>query len=289
MLPLSVSEKLLLLAGGAQLPASTIKHAAIEELISEGIVSVRIAGRTKRTFYISDRTALDTWLYNRYSINDLGEYIRVLKDTGAGRADLVLVSNDSKAQSKRTYQGFLLNSYTPIQCSLNGQPLTVHPAPGTFHFVYDFEHFVPAADTVVVGIENMENFRHADKLAYLFSDIKPLFVCRYPQEQAKDLIKWLTSIPNAYLHFGDYDFGGINIYLREYRKYLHDRASFFIPAKIEELIARHGNSKLYDRQQLLQGDGVEESIQSLVTLLHLHKKGLEQEALLIYDNVDFTV
>ena len=47
---------------------------------------------------------------------------------------------------------------------------------------------------------------------------KILFVCRYPQ--SNDLIKWLQSIPNRYLHFGDLDFAGINIYLNEFKKYL---------------------------------------------------------------------
>ncbi|MCA6071324.1 MAG: hypothetical protein LE168_02900 [Endomicrobium sp.] len=67
--------------------------------------------------------------------------------------------------------------------------------------------------------------------------MRPLFVSRYPQNQSKDLIKWLQSIPNNYLHFGDFDFAGIGIYLNEYKKYLTDKAMFLIPENIEKFIA----------------------------------------------------
>jgi hypothetical protein len=281
MIPLSVSEKLLRLAGGEQLPASTLKHAIVDELIAEGIILERISGRTKRTLYITDTKVLDLWLYNRHTIDNLSEYIAVLKNETATRADLVLATNDSKTQSKRTYKGFLVNSYEPVTCTLNGQPFIVHPQAGTFQFIYDFETFIPATDVTIVGIENMENFRFVDKQAYLFQDIKPLFVSRYPQEQGKDLMKWLLSIPNKYLHFGDYDFAGINIYLSEYKKHLNERASFFIPANIEELLNKYGKPKLYDTQQLSQAEIVEDGIKNLIALLHKHKRGLEQEVFLI--------
>ncbi len=277
MIPLSVSEKLLRLAGGEQLPASTLKHAIVDELIAEGIISERITGRTKRTLYIADSKTLDLWLFNRHTINNLSEYIAVLKNETATRADLVLATNDSKTQTKRTYKGFLVNSYEPVTCTLNRQPFIVHPQAGTFQFIYDFENFVPAPDATIVGIENMENFRFVEKQAYLFENIKPLFVCRYPQEQSKDLMKWLLSIPNPYLHFGDYDFAGINIYLSEYKKHLNKRASFFIPADIEELLNKYGKPKLYDTQQLSQAEIVEDGIKNLIALLHKHKRGLEQE------------
>ncbi|MES2703740.1 MAG: hypothetical protein V4649_13950 [Bacteroidota bacterium] len=281
MLTLSLCEKLLRLANGEHLPASTVSNAVVDELISEGIITERITGRTKRTLYIADATSLSNWLSNRYAISDLDEYVRTKKDPSATRADLVHASNDSKTQSKRTYKGFLVNSYQPITCTLNREAFVVHPATGSFQFVYDFETFVPAADVTVVGVENMESYRHIDKQAGLFRAINPLFVCRYPQQQSNDLMKWLRSLPNPYVHFGDYDFAGINIYYGEYKKHLGERSTFFIPTNIEELMATYGNRKLYDTQKLLYPADMEPGIQALVHLIHQHKKGLEQEALLI--------
>lgn len=76
-------------------------------------------------------------------------------------------------------------------------------------------------------IEDPSNFRHLQKQRKLFGDIHPLFVSRCPQ--SKDLIKWLQTIPNRYLHFGDFDFAGLNIYINEFKKHLHDIASFYLP------------------------------------------------------------
>ncbi|MBC7555295.1 MAG: hypothetical protein H7257_15095 [Taibaiella sp.] len=279
-LPLAIAEKLQLLTGGEQLPASRLKHPVIEEMLRDEVLQSRLAGRTKSTLYLPDTTAFANWLYNRYNIRDLELYIRTLQDEELTRGQLVQATGDSKAAVIRTFKGFLINSYMPVHCTLGGEPYIVQPVPGTFSFMYDYERFVPSADVTIVGIENAENFRHIAALRYLFDDIKPLFVCRYPQGQSRDMIKWLLAIPNPYLHFGDYDFAGINIYQQEFRRHLQGRATFFIPPRIEVLLEKYGNPALYDRQQLNEAHLEEEAVQYLITLLHRHKKGLEQEVFL---------
>ncbi|PQJ08906.1 hypothetical protein CJD36_021805 [Flavipsychrobacter stenotrophus] len=280
MITLSIAEKLLQLIDGEQLPASQARHTLIDELINEGIVLVRITGRTKSLLYIVDKTAIANWLFNRFQINDVSAYINTLKNDQATRTDLVLAGNDSKLQSKRTFKGFLVNSYLPIDASLNSKAITINPEPGTFQFIYDFEKLIPAADVVIVGIENAENFRWIEKQQHLFKGIKPLFISRYPQEQSRDVIKWLLTIPNNYLHFGDLDFAGINIYMQEYKKHLGIRASFYVPDNIEALLEKYGNKGLYDRQKLNDISTVEQGILDLIVLLHKYKKWLEQELLI---------
>ena len=281
MIPLSIAKKLALLAQGAQLPASGLKHIVIDELISEGIIVARMAGRTKSTLHLPDVNALSNYLYNKWSIGDLPLYVQTHENEDATRGDLIAASNDSKAALRRTFKGFLVNSYTPVSCLLNDIPIVIYPPGGTFQFISDFEHFVPPQDVVIVGVENAENFRLVEKQQHLFADMTVLFVSRYPQQQSGDVMKWLLSLPNRYLHFGDYDLAGINIYLQEYKRHLNDRASFFIPPNIEELIEKHGNRRLYDQQQLNNAAITEDSLKQHISLIHKHKKGLEQEALLI--------
>ncbi len=280
-LPLSIAEKLNLLAQGEQLPASRLSHSLIDELVEEGIIDIRITGRTKNTLYVPDVVAFSNYLHNKWNIASLSDYILTLKNATATRADLIAVSNDSKTIARRTFQGFLVNSYMPVACTMNGVPLIIHPQAGTFQFVYDFEGFIPAADAVIVGVENAENFRHIVRQQYLFKDTKTLFISRYPQQQRGDVMKWLMSIPNRYLHYGDFDLAGINIYLHEYKCHLNKRASFFIPDNIAALMEKYGNRKLYDQQQLHDAVITEDDLQHLISLIHKHKKGLEQEALLI--------
>lgn len=276
-IPIHIAEKLLRLSEGELLPSSSAKHAVIEGLIQEGIIERK--GRIKKVLQLHDSRALANYLQNHHSINDLPLYIEACNKENVSRSELVSVSSDSKLIPVRTFKGFLVNSYLPIHASLNSQPILIHPLKGTFQFIYDFENFVLPIDITIVGVENAENFRYIHEQEYLFKGIKPLFICRYPQNQSKDLIKWLQRIPNNYLHFGDFDFAGISIYLNEYKKYLQNKAEFFLPDNIEMLIKDWGSRKRYDEQNadLYLQNTNESKLTDLAKLIHKYRKGLDQE------------
>ena len=278
-IPVHIAEKLLELTQCKTLPASSIKHSIIEEMVAEGLIER--TGRIQKTLSVVNMNALVIYLQNKYSINNLEKYISILHQKNISRGAATEVSGNSKLKNIRTFKGFLINCYNPIQATINGKSVTLTSVAGKFEFIYDFENFTIPQNVVVVGVENPENFRYIEKQRYLFDDINPLFVSRYPQNQSKDLMKWLLSIPNKYLHFGDFDFAGIGIYLNEYKKHLKNRATFFVPQNIENLIEKHGNKSLYDNQKVnfnLQSIN-EESLLILIEIIHKHKKCLEQELL----------
>ena len=279
--PVHIAEKLLQLLQGESIPSSLAKHSLIEDLVVEGIIERN--GRIKKSLFLSDSKALLTYLQNNYSINDLQLYIQVTKQENVLRSDLATASSDSKLIKIRTFKGFLINCYSPIHATLNGKQVTFNPVSGTFQFIYDFEKLMLSPDVTIIGIENPENFRHIDKQKYLFKDINPLFVSRYPQNQSKDLIKWLQSLPNNYLHFGDFDFAGIGIYLNEFKKHLAGRTAFFIPENIDKLIGDHGNKKRYDEQKInFEVKSIrEDKLLQLIDTIHKYRKGLDQELLII--------
>jgi len=165
------------------------------------------------------------------------------------------------------------------RCHLNQEQLLINPPTGSFLFLYDFEQFFVPEDITIVGVENPENFRYISKQKYLFEDIKPLFISRYPQNQNKDMIKWLQSIPNSYLHFGDLDFAGIGIYLNEFKKHLGNRSTFFVPDNAKDLFEKYGNKELYDNQRYNPDEGRidEPKLNQLIAMIHECKRGLEQE------------
>jgi hypothetical protein len=278
--PIHIAEKLLLLMQGESIPSSLAKHSLIDDLVLEGIIERK--GRIKKSLLLSDKKALQTFLQNIFSINDLQQYIEVSKKEDVTRSELVAISSDSKLRSVRTFKGFMVNCYFPIEATLDSKQFILNPVDGTFQFIYDFEKFILPPDITIVGIENPSNFRHIGKQKYLFNDIKPLFVSRYPQNQSKDLIKWLQSIPNKYLHFGDFDFAGIGIYLNEFKKHLGDKTIFFTPKNIDNLIADFGNKKRYDEQKInFEEKSIrEENILLLINTIHKCRKGLDQEILI---------
>ncbi len=279
-IPVHIAEKLVQLLQGVSIPSSLAKHSLIDELVFEGIIERK--GRIKKSLLLSDSKALHTYLQNNFSINNLQQYIQVTKQENVLRSDLVIASSDSKLMKIRTFKGFLINCYSPIPATINGNQITLNPVSGTFQFIYDFENLMLSPDITIVGIENPENFRHINRQKYLFRDIKPLFVSRYPQNQSKDLIKWLQSIPNNYLHFGDFDFAGIGIYLNEFKKHLDNRTSFFVPVNIDNLINDHGNKKRYDVQKInfAVKSIQEDKLLQLIDTIHKYRKGLDQELLI---------
>ena len=280
-IPVHIAEKLLQLSQGEVIPSGKAKHALIEELVSERIIER--TGRIQKKLTIVDNKPLFLYLQNKHGINDLKKYIEVYQKENLQRNELVEISSNSKLKQVRTFKGFLVNSYIPIQATLNGNPITINFTEGTFQFIYDFENFIPDENVTIVGIENPENFRYIEKQKHLFKEIQPLFVSRYPQNQSKDLVKWLQSIPNNYLHFGDFDFAGIGIYLNEYKRHLEKKALYFTPNNIEELIKLNGNRKLYNEQNInFKVELINErDLLKLIETIHKYRKGLEQEILIV--------
>ena len=84
------------------------------------------------------------------------------------------------------------------------------------------------------------------------------------------------------MHFGDFDFAGIAIYLNEYKRQLEKKALFFVPKNIEDLIKINGNRKLYNEQNInFKVERInEENLLKLIKTIHKYRKGLEQEILI---------
>jgi len=278
-LPIHIAKKLQqLLQPGTSIASSSMQHAVVTKMLEDGLLQKQQTGKTKALLFIQNKENVAAYLSNHFCISNLQHYIEILEGEEQSRAANVAVSGNSKLQSVRTFKGFLVNSYDAIDASLNGNPIIIHPSPGSYTFIHDYENFIPDPAVIIVGIENPENFRQVEKQRYLFLNIKILFVSRYPQNN--DLIKWLTAIPNHYLHFGDLDFAGIHIYQTEYKKYLGEKASFFLPDNAELLLKKFGNRSLFNRQYSSTQDYTlksEKNVQEVLRLLLKYKKALEQE------------
>lgn len=276
---MAISASIQALMAGEQVAGSKLNGNLLSELMAEGLLLV-IARGSRKSYRARDIEAL-----KRYLI-DKDESFRMLEaNTADSRASMAAETGNSKLVSVRSCPGFPINSYEPIECSLHGKPFMVNPQEGSFLFVTDWETFVIPEEVIVMGIENMENFRMIRQQRSFFEDYlkvhgmsgKILFMSRYPQ--SLDLRKWLTSIPNHYIHFGDYDLAGINIFLSEFQQYIgKDRSSFLIPDDIE-LRLKSGSKSRYDEQYNRFKDMKSDSqeIQHLIELIHQERKGYDQE------------
>lgn len=277
---INIAKKILLLIQGEIIPYGQLKSKVIDQMIENGILNMRLQGRSKKTIFTKRPEAVTNFLSSSLGINDLNTYINNIEN-GETRAENIVASSNSKSSLRRTFKGFIVNCFSPIEAKINGSEFIIKPQEGTYSYIHDFEDFRIPPHTLVIGVENPENFRFISNQTHLFGEESILFVSRYPQ--SKDLITWLQSIPNKYLHFGDFDFEGIRIFRDEYLQYIKNRASFFIPPNIEQLLFKYGNKGLYDTQYKANTSislNLNNDIEKLITLFHKYKKCLEQEVLI---------
>jgi mutator protein MutT len=271
---MAISASIQALIAGEQVAGSRISRKMLEELMDEGLLSVVTRG-SRKSYRARDIEALKRFLI------DKDESYRMLDiNASDSRASMAAETGNSKLVMVRSCPGFPVNSYEPITCSLSGNEIVVNPPEGGFVFIDNWQQFTIPNDVVVVGIENMENFRmirHQRKLfESVLGDTPLLFVSRYPQ--SKDLRKWLQGITNRYVHFGDFDLAGINIFLTEFQQFLGARSSFFIPSDIEKRL-QIGSQDRYNNQlsrfRDLKCD--ENRIQAIIDLINKYHKCYDQE------------
>ncbi len=275
---MAISATIKALVRGELVAGSRIGVKLLNELLAEGLLQVVAQGSRK------SYRACDTEQLLRYLI-DQDERYRLLETASTeSRSDLAAETGNSKLLTIRSCPGFPVNTYDPVSCLLNGREYTICPQEGSFVFITDWKFFVVPEDIVVVGIENMENFRLIrQQRQWLESQLGPhsyLFVSRYPQ--STDLRSWLMSISNKYIHFGDFDLAGIHIYQKEFQQYLGDRSSFLIPEDIEMRLQK-GAAERYNAQyeRFRELHSAQSEIQHLIDLIHQYHRCYDQEGYII--------
>ena len=265
------------LIDGESIAYSTLRKDFAETLLAEGLLTVQTHG-SRRSFRAIDTIALKNFLQTHY------EELRTVGDRNLNsyetRSEQAVETGNSKLVTVRSCPGFPINSYEPISCSLSGNDFLINPPEGSFMFIDNWHQFTIPEDVVVVGIENMENFRmirHQRKLfEFVLGDTPLLFVSRYPQ--SKDLRKWLQGISNHYVHFGDFDLAGINIFLTEFQQFLGARSSILIPSDIERRL-QIGSQERYNSQlsrfKNLKCD--DNKIQAVIDLINKYHRCYDQE------------
>lgn len=245
----SLIDKLIRLRNGESIPASQLRGEWVSELESDGVI-VSISHGSRRVLFVPQSEAfLQSLSAFDERLSDLDLMRDTLQTGETSRSLQASATGNSKLIAVRSCLGFPINAYEPIACLLNGREMIVNPQEGSFMFISDWQSFSIPLDVVVVGIENMENFRMIRQQRALFErtigSVRFLFVSRYPQ--SSDLRSWLQTIPNRYVHFGDFDLAGISIFLTEFHAYLGERSSFFIPSDIEQRLP-NGSLERYNAQ-----------------------------------------
>lgn len=161
---MAISASIQALLAGEQVAGSKLNNKLLDELLAEGMLLV-ISHGSRKSYLARDTDALKRFLV------DKDESYRILEvNVPDSRASMAMETGNSKLATVRSCPGFPINSYEPIECFLCGEPFLVNPQEGSFLFVSDWEKFTIPEDVVIIGIENMENFRMIRKQRELFEN-----------------------------------------------------------------------------------------------------------------------
>ena len=277
---IALIDKLNLLRNGESLPASQLKGEWVDDLVRDGVLISTSHGSRRTLFAPNEETLCKALTFVDERFTDMRLLRKTLLSKNILRSQQASSTGNSKLVMTRSCPGFPVNSYEPIPCTLNDREFVVNPQEGSFLFVTDWQSFFVPDDVVVVGVENMENFRMVRQQRELFEQCignnRLLFVSRYPQ--SIDLRSWLQIIPNRYIHFGDFDLAGINIFLTEYYAYLGNRSSFLIPSDIERRLAKGTIERYNDQYQKYKNvnSNIPE-IQHLIDVINRYHRCYDQE------------
>ncbi len=264
------------LMAGEEIGFSSLSGPIFRELIDKEYIILDRTGKRKMIAVVKNAEYLMKVLRQKWQINNIQEYIAFLDKTGKDRTDVQNMLGGTKEEKTSTFQGFLVNTLETIPYTLNGQQGLLPLIKGSYLFVCDYDSFKIDDDIIIMYVENFTTFKQISRYTYLFKPGKYLFVSRLLSSIA--FPTWLKSIPNKYIHFGDFDLAGIDIYLHFFND-ISDRASFLIPEDIEERIKTSGNSSLYytHEERYKEMNVTDRRVQSLVDMIHKYHMGYEQE------------
>lgn len=282
----STFRALVALRDGALTRKSAIQAGVLDELVSGGVVRLVKDGRSWTVQCLS-RSLLEGYIKRAVGAKDIDEYSEMFERRRKGetisRAEAAKKADGSKAFGTSVMHGLRLNVFSEIEVTYGTEKVTLVPHRGTCLEVADPNLLVIPKDVTIVGCENYETFILIKDYGYLFKDYgRCVFTYRDTsgRKAYERMAEWLSRIPNRYLHFGDLDLCGINIYLGEFKKRLGERASFYIPKDFEEGI-RNGNTRLYDKQDGLRvpDTSAEPALAPVVSAIRKYRQIFEQETL----------
>lgn len=247
------------------------------ELIAAGHFTWIRKGKGGRGSYRAKNPEyLSKAIRQKWQIENLEEYIAFLEMENKDRTDVQNMLRGTKEYQTSTFQGFLVHSVETIPFVLSGQQGSLPLTEGSYLFINEYSTFQIPEDVVVVYIENFTSFRQIKRYQHLFQPGRYIYVSRLLSSNA--FKEWIKAIPNKYIHFGDFDLAGIEIYLHFYNE-IGKRASFLIPEDIEVRIMKYGNSKLFNKQEnKFRSMAVTDvRVQRIVDIINKYRMGYEQE------------
>lgn len=274
-------------AGSKGVPASAVPSGCrrlLADLETCGAIGRQMVGRGN-VICIQNQDAFGAFVLDRYPLG-----LDPLAEEVADRASGVRLLGDAKAAKRGSREGVFIRSMRSASlCGADGARLPVAEltAVSGGAAILLGDHCPWSFRGVVALVENAEAFwQHELELPE-----PDLAICTCGRASER-LLAWLSSdqmVDCTYIHWPDYDPVGCLEYLR-IRDRCGERVTMHLPGRVRSLLPVYGKRSLIT-QQLQELDAVRRRcpsgpIAELVELFDEHRRGLEQEVLLLGQSLD---
>ena len=258
----------------------------LEEFI--GCNCVYISGKPA-LIYLNDAEALFGIVksngYNVNCIEDLDYFIEE-KNEPKSRDEIADNYSHTKRVESKSFNGLMISVFDKLEVNYNDKKQYFYALDGSGLFLHYTSKLQLDDDVIVVGVENPQVLWYINNYKHLFeNDKKYLFLC-ISEYKTTYQYKWLESFSGEYIHFGDFDLAGINIYLNTIVPKLKKAKShsFLIPDNIYEIIKKKNYMLDYSNQTkyLNITSKEDKNLQKLIEFIKSHKITIEQEDLSNY-------
>ena len=247
-------------------------------LLKNGSIEIqRVKAQREKVTIISEENIFMALKNAGYDVVSPEELLNFF-DTDLRRDEIQKITNNTKIKTSASLEGYFLASLQELPIKLDGKDITLLPNDGLGYFIFKTQTLSIENDIIIVGIENYQVLWFSKMYAKFYDSKKYLFIFIN-----SEMLKWMESQKNEYIHFGDFDLAGINIYinkvvprLKKCKKY-----SMLIPESIAQMVEKYGDYKLYQQQTQYENLRLEDaSLIELRDILKRAKKSLEQEGII---------
>lgn len=239
--------------------------------------------------YLNDAEALFGVIkrngYTVDSIEDLDHFINQNNEPKS-RDEIVKHHSHTKKVKSKSFSGLMVNVFDKLEVKFNDKKQYLNPMEGMGLFLHYTSKLELDDDVIVVGVENPQVVWYINKYRHLFNENKKYLFLSISEYKTKYQYKWLESFKGKYIHFGDFDFPGVSIYLNTIVPRLKNckEHTFLIPANIYEIIKKKNHKKDYSNQTRYSNitSKDDNDLQKLIEFIKSNKITIEQEALSEY-------
>jgi hypothetical protein len=216
-----------------------------------------------------------------YQKFNLDYFIKQSKEP-ISRDEIAVNYSDSKKLESKSFNGLMVSVFDNLEVKLNGKKQCLYPMEGAGTFIHNSSKLELDDQIIVVGVENPQVVWYISKYKHLFEENKKYIFLSISEYKTSYQYKWLESFRGEYIHFGDFDLSGINIYLNTIvpRLKVCKKYSFLIPDDIYKIIKSKSYKKDYSNQIRYLGiSSKNDEVQELIGFIKDNKITLEQEFL----------